>query len=267
MNKYWSIFKISFQQEFTYKSNFIMWRLRNIFRIIVTYFLWNTVFAGSSQIFFGYNRSGIFTYVFSLMAVIAIVSSARSQDIVNDIASGDLSNYLVKPINYFKYWFTRDMASKVLNLAFAAIEFSVLFYIFKPDLYFQNNIYSLLAFFVSLIIATAIFFYVTFIISSVPFWAPELGWPSQFLVTIVIVEFLSGALFPIDILPAALQKVLMLTPFPYMVFFPIQVYLGKLTGAQLMYGFLISIIWAFVLWFLLKVVWQNGLKAYGAFGR
>ena len=45
MKKYWSIFKISFEQEFAYRLNFILWRVRNVFQILLTYFLWSTVFA------------------------------------------------------------------------------------------------------------------------------------------------------------------------------------------------------------------------------
>ena len=44
-----------------------------------------------------------------------------------DVAQGELSNYLIKPMNYFKYWFTRDMSSKILNISFAFL--NLLFFI------------------------------------------------------------------------------------------------------------------------------------------
>jgi ABC-2 type transport system permease protein len=267
MNKYWSIFKISFQQEFAYKINFIMWRVRNVFQIIITFFLWSTVFTNPGTVVFGYDRARILTYVFALMIVRAIVLSARAVDVSSDIAEGNLSNYLVKPISYFKYWFTRDISSKVLNLGFAAVEFTALFLILKPDFYLQTDPYILSAFIISLLVAMLIYFCILFIVSAVPFWAPELGWASQFLVAIVIIEFLSGSLFPIDVLPSGLQRVVMSLPFPYMIFFPVQVYLGKITGVAQMQGFITSFIWLGVLWFFMKYIWNKGLRAYQAFGR
>lgn len=267
MKKYFQIFKISFQQEFAYKVNFIMWRIRNVFQIIVTFFLWSTVFSNPNQVIFGYDRAKILTYVFALMLVRAFVLSARAVDVSSDIAEGNLSNYLVKPISYFKYWFTRDISSKVLNLMFAAVEFSALFLILKPSFYFQTDIFVLLSFLISVAIASLIYFCILFLISAVPFWAPELGWASQFLVAVVIIEFLSGALFPIDVLPATLQKIVLATPFPYMIFFPVQVYLGKITGTAQIQGFIVSALWLVALWFLMKYVWAKGLKAYQAFGR
>lgn len=267
MGKYLQIFKISFEQEFAYKVNFIMWRVRNVFQIIITFFLWSTIFNNPGTVFFGYDRARILTYVFALMIVRAIVLSARAVDVSSDISEGNLSNYLVKPIGYFKYWFTRDISSKVLNLGFATFEFGALFLILKPDFYFQGNVYVLGAFVISLIIAMFIYFCILFLVSSVPFWAPELGWASQFLVAVVIIEFLSGALFPIDILPPSLQKIAMALPFPYMIFFPVQVYLGKISGPAQVQGFATSTAWLILLYFLMRHVWNKGLRAYQAFGR
>lgn len=267
ITKYWSIFKISFEQEFAYKINFIMWRVRNVFQIVITFFLWSTIFSNPGTVVFGYDRARILTYVFALMIVRAIVLSARAVDVSSDVAEGNLSNYLVKPISYFKYWMTRDVASKALNLGFAAVEFTALFLILKPTFYFQGDPYVLLAFLMSVVVASLIYFCILFLVSAVPFWAPELGWASQFLVAIVIIEFLSGSLFPIDILPLGLQKIVMTLPFPYMIYFPVEVYLGKISGAAQIQGFITSFIWVGVLWFAMKYVWARGLKAYQAFGR
>lgn len=265
--KYWQIFKISFEQEFAYKLNFIMWRVRNVFQIIITFFLWSTIFSSSGTVIFGYDRTKILTYVFALMIVRAIVLSARAVDVSSDIAEGNLSNYLVKPVSYFRYWLTRDIASKALNFLFAAVEFTALFLILKPAFFLQNDPYVLIAFSISIIIASLIYFCILFIISAVPFWAPELGWGAQFLVVIVLIEFLSGSLFPIDVLPIGLQKIIMSSPFPYMIFFPVQVYLGKITGAAQIQGFVISFIWVVILYLFMKYIWNKGLKAYQAFGR
>jgi ABC-2 type transport system permease protein len=106
-----------------------------------------------------------------------------------------------------------------------------------------------------------------FLISSIPFWAPEIGWGSHFLVTVVIIESLSGSLFPINILPGVLQSIVMATPFPYLIYFPIEVYLGNIGGVALAGGLMVSIAWTGVLWFALNFVWQKGLKVYQAIGR
>lgn len=267
MRKYLQIFKISFQEEFVYKWNFILWRFRNVLQIILTYFLWSTVYGDPGKNIFGYDRTRILTYIFGVMVVRALVFSAKAMDVANDVATGDLSNYLLKPVNYFKYWMTRDVASKVLNFVFAVCEFVILFLIFKPEFYLQTNPLNFAAFLLSIILAILIYFFVLFLLSSIPFWVPEIGWASHFLVTVVITESLSGALFPINILPGVLQSIILATPFPYLIYFPIEVYLGNITGMSLLGGLGVSIAWTGILWITLKIIWQKGLKAYQAFGR
>lgn len=267
MKKYLSVFKISFQQEFVYRLNFIMWRMRNILQIFLVFFLWDAVFANSDRLIFGYDRAQVLTYVFGLLIIRAFVLSARAADVAGEISRGDLSNHLLKPFSYFKYYFARDLSSKSLNLIFAVFETMVLYLILKPPFFLQTNALNLILFLIAIIIAVLIFFILLFIVSSVPFWLPEAGWGMHFLVTVVIVDFLSGALFPLDILPVAIQNILNLTPFPYLIFFPLQVYLGKIAGFTLIRGLLISGFWVIALWLLMNAIWKRGLKAYQAHGR
>ncbi|MFV1916944.1 MAG: ABC transporter permease, partial [Patescibacteria group bacterium] len=212
------MFKISFQQEFVYRVSFIMWRVRNVLQIFLVFFLWDTVFFDSGREVFGYDRTKILTYVFGLLLVRAFVLSARTVEVAGEISSGDLSNYLLKPLSYFRYWLTRDISSKALNLTFALAEGSILFLILKPPFFLQTNFFLIIGFLIALVIAMFIYFVLLFITSSVPFWIPEAGWGVHFLVTVVIIEFLSGALFPLDILPSVIQDFLNLTPFPYLIF-------------------------------------------------
>jgi ABC-2 type transport system permease protein len=125
----------------------------------------------------------------------------------------------------------------------------------------------LLAFFASIVIAILIYFLILFLLSSIPFWIPEIGWGSHFLVSVVIVESLSGSLFPINILPPVFQSIIMATPFPYLIYFPIEVYLGNITGGALIGGMMVAAAWVGVLGVSLNIVWKRGLKVYQSFGR
>lgn len=266
MNKYLQIFKISFEQEFVYRLNFIMWRVRNVLQIFLIFFLWDTVFSSPGRILFGYDRAKILTYIFGLLVVRAVVLSSRTVDIGGEIAGGKLTNYLLKPINYFKYWFTRDVSSKALNLIFAVGEFTLLYLLLRPQFFLQENVMFLFLFLISLILAVIIYFLLLFLAELFPLWYPEQAWGASFLV-MIFVDFLAGGVFPLDILPPLFQKVLYLTPFPYMIFIPIQIYLGKIGVAASIEGILISVVWIFILWYALKTIWSFGLRVYRAEGR
>lgn len=267
MQKYLSIFKISLQGEIAYKMNFIMWRVRNVIQILIIYFLWSNIFFDSQVSILGYNRSSILTYVFGIILIRAFVFSARSVDVPTEISMGDLSNYLLKPVKYFYYWFTRDLASKILNFSFSIGEFLILFLIFQPELFIQQNMVYIILFLISIINANYLLFIIRFLVTSITFKIPEMAWGGQFLFMVIITEFLSGAVFPLDIFPAIWQKIFYLTPFPYLIFFPLQIYLAKLTLVTATSGVLISILWSFILTILLKTLWAKGLKLYSSEGR
>lgn len=267
MKKYFSVFKISFQQEFVYRLNFIMWRVRNVFQIFLIFFLWNAVFSQPGAVVFGYDRTKILTYVFGILVLRAIVFSARTVDVSGEISSGDLTNYLLKPVSYFKYWFTRDLSSKALNLSFAVVETGILYILLKPVFFIQTNPTLLFSFLTSLALAIFLYFHILFIVNLVAFWTPESGWAFQFLFMAIIAEFLSGGIFPLDILPLAFQKAIYLLPFPYVLFFPLQVYLGKIATSAIVVGLITACLWLVILNLMLRYMWNKGLHRYEAVGR
>ncbi|HTK03636.1 MAG TPA: ABC-2 family transporter protein [Alphaproteobacteria bacterium] len=235
-------------------------------QIIIFFFLWDAIFITNKEVF-GYDKIKIFTYAFVLIIVRAMVFSSRSVDVAGQIANGELTNLILKPINYFWYWITRDFSSKLLNIIFGVFETLILIAILKPNIYFPSNPVYILAFLLSLIIAMFIFFNLSMLTSFVPFWVPELSWGAQFLMIVVIVEFLSGASFPLDIFPNTIYQILRLTPFPYLVFIPIKIYLGNFSYAVVAQSLVIGLIWCVILWKIMNYVWKKGLKIYEGVGR
>jgi ABC-2 type transport system permease protein len=267
MDKYKKIFMISIQQEMAYRLNFVMWRVRNIFQIFLVFFLWDSIFREPGKVLFGYDRAKILTYVFGILVVRAIVLSSRAIDVSGQVARGDISNQLLKPIGFFKYWLTRDFSTKFVNLSFAFVEGVVLYLILRPPLFLQTDPVYLAVFLLSLVIAFLIFFLIVLANSSIPFWVPEAAWGVNFIVIAIITEFLSGALFPLDVLPLSLQQLVSYTPFPYLIFFPIQVYLGSVSYLYAIKGILVSGVWLVLMYFLTKKLWEKGLTVYQAQGR
>jgi len=266
MDKYISILKIGFQQELAYKLQFIIGRLRNIIQILVFFFLWSSIFQTQDSVF-GYTISSIGAYTFLLIIIRSIVMSTKVNDVSGFVSSGELSNYLLKPINFFKYIIIKDIPVKLLNIGFSAVELTLLFIILKPNIYIQSYATQLLFFILSIIIASFIFFCILMLSNSFPFWVPEAGWGAQFLIVAIFVEFLSGAFFPIDVFPTTIQNFLKLTPFPYIVFIPIKTYLGNMTIYNNLQNMAIGLIWCFILFLLLKKIWWKGLKVYEGVGR
>jgi ABC-2 type transport system permease protein len=73
-------------------------------------------------------------------------------------------------------------------------------------------------------------------------------------------------LFPLDLLPVWLQHVLYFTPFPYQLYVPIGIYMGKIVGMDLWLGLLAQFAWVMLAYLFARFMWARGIKKYAAFG-
>lgn len=263
MKKYFQIIHLGIIQVFTYRLSFILWRLRNVFNLIFIYFLWTSVFTNRLSVF-SYTQEKLVTYILIINLLSSLVLLTRTADVAADILSGDIMNYFLKPFSFFKFIISKEFADKLLNLFFTIIEIFILFLILKPHLFIQTNPNSYLLFFISLVIGGIISFFISLNISFIAFWSNEI-WAPRWIYSI-LTWFLAGSFFPLDILPQSIYNILLLTPFPYLIFLPSKLFLDEFT-IKLIVPIAISIMWCFILFFLTKKMWEKGIKNYSAYGR
>lgn len=264
MRKYFTLARLSWSNGLVYRLNFLMWRVRLILGLLTAYFLWKAVFT-NQQTIFGYSESAMITYILVASLLQSLVLATRSIDLAGIINSGDLSNILTKPINNFWYWFSRDAADKILNIVFAAAELSILYFLLRPPLILPPLIPLILLILLILPLSTFLYYLINYLFGLLGFWTPEV-WAPRFLL-FVILQFIAGSLFPLDVLPLSIQKIASFTPFPYLIFFPTQLYLGKVAGPEVTTGILASLFWIIIFTLIVKITWIKGLKNYGAEGK
>ncbi len=262
MNKYLKTISITFQEAFVYRLNFIMWRVRQVFVFLIPFFMWRAVLAGNQEIY-GYTFPSLMTYLFGTTILRSLVMGSRTVDLGWMINSGYLTIPLLKPLSIFTFLFSRDIADKIYNLTFIAIEIPLLLILFKPPVFLQSNPMLILMTTLSVILAIYIYFYINIIFGSIAFWSRDI-WASRFLL-MVILEFSTGALFPLDMLPEGIGNILYLTPFPYLLFAPLQIYLGQISSYVPI--ILTQIVWVALLYLASKYVWSVGIRNYEAEGR
>ncbi len=264
MKKYWIIARGIMEETMTYRLSFIMWRFRGVLQFLVLYYLWLALLPGN-QTLFGYSQSRILTYVFASTLMSAIIFSTRVAELGETINKGDLSNDLLRPANYLLMWAARDVGDKLMNIMFSIGEFTILFIILRPPFFFQSNPFFLAATVITIAIATILFFFINMLLGCIGFWSNE-TWAPRFIFTILL-QFFSGGLFPLDILPKPLFAFFSATPFPYLLYIPLKIYLGQLSFFEIGKSFFIASAWMIGVYLLLKIVWNKGMKLYTAQGR
>lgn len=264
ISKYWVVLRLTWEEYFVWRVNFVLWRVRQLLQLITLYFFWSVALSGQQELL-GYTQAGILTYILGTQLMRSIVLSSRSIDVAGEIHDAKLTNYLIRPVSYFGFWAARDISDKFLNIAFSLVEVALIIAVFGPPLVFQQD-----AFFLSLTLLTAVmaiilYFLFSFLLSLTAFWVRDI-WAPRFL-SFVILEFFAGGFFPVDILPRPLFILVSATPFPYLIYFPIKIYLGQLPPLQILAGLVIMLFWIAVLTGSLNYVWNRGLRVYSAEGR
>lgn len=264
MRKYLQVIKSTIAEYMIYRLNFVLWRVRMVMQILVIYFLWWAIFSQHKTLF-GYSQSMILTYILLSSIVRTIALGTTTMDIGDVINQGDLSNFLMRPMSFFRYYIARDIGDKFLNLVFSLVEVTVLFFILRPPIFLQSNPVTLLLTLVALVVGTVLYFYFSLLLGFLGFWTPDV-WAPRFL-SFVVMEFFAGGLFPLDILPQPLFLLSQSLPFSYFIYFPLKIYLGQLSLATILQGLLVGLVWVGGLWYLATVTWRKGLRVYAAEGR
>jgi ABC-2 type transport system permease protein len=98
----------------------------------------------------------------------------------------------------------------------------------------------------------------------VGFWLLEVT--SLLWVVNTLNYFVSGQMFPLDLLPPMWVTVLKALPFQYLAYFPAAIFLGKVKGDALWQGLLAQAAWGLALIVLARWLYARGLRRYGAYG-
>lgn len=261
MRRYIQVFTVTLKEYFAYRLNFVLWRVRAVLSTLIIVFLWSGVFDSNTS-FGSYSKERLMSYILFSSLVTTFISSSRISNLAYEIQSGGIMNLLLKPLSLFGYYATTDAADKLINLFFGLLEFSLIVYFFAIHLVVPQQIGWALFF---VICGVSISFSINLMLSFVGFWTPEV-WAPRFLF-MMLVTFVSGAYFPLDLLPPLAYRILLFTPFPYLYFLPTKVVVDGIQTPYFIQQLVCSVGWAVGLFYLAKYMWKSGIKEFSFWGR
>lgn len=264
-HKYLRLAQIYFQSILEYRVNFLVWRLRNFIGLATVFMIWQAVFA-NQQTVHSYHIAEIYSYVIFGNLFSSLVSSRKLADLQGVISSGSLNEFLLKPVNIISYFGVQEFTDKILNICFTIIELLILYFIFTPEIVFSSSllVWLVLALFVP--VAASLNFLVNLSISLTTFWYYQNGgWGQRFLADLVI-GFFSGSYFPLEFFPKLMSVTLMTLPTSLFFYTPMQLFLGRISPTQGIMQLLLGLGWIVVFYLITRILWQQGLRQYEAFG-
>lgn len=264
MIKYIEVIKTNIQISFMYKWNVIITSVIDVFRLVAEIVFWQIIFY-SNNMMYGYRLKELVTYYFFMYLVGAITSMGSiGHKVAEDIKNGNINNIILKPISCKKYYFCEILGARVSQLLFSIIIFIPVTIVIRHYLIFHISIGRIIYFLLAVAMATILIYLINLVISFLVFWFTEVT--SFFFVKDILLDFLSGKTFPIDILPAGVLGVFNILPFAYCTFFPIKVLISDMNDQKIIFGIRMQVVWILCLTILAKLLWKKGLKHYTGTG-
>src|SRR5256885_9524304 len=142
MKKYWHVINIGIQNNLTYRFNFLARTLFGLIPLIAVLYVWRTIYAGNGP------NSNIGTYTLAqmisyylLVTIVDALTAVNEDDwqIAADIKDGNISQFLLKPIDYLVYRLCLFFSGRVTYLAVAVVPLTLFilslhdFFVLPPD--------------------------------------------------------------------------------------------------------------------------------------
>lgn len=266
LRKYFNIFRIALVERLAYRSDFILTSALRLLPMLTTILLWTSVYVGSGQSeLSGFRLAEMIAYLL-LVHISRMFSSmpGLASNIALDIREGNLKKYLLQPLDMLSYLIVYRVAHKIAYIVTSFVPYAILFFLCRHYFDHLPDVTTWLAYGVSLILAFFVGFYFEACIGMVGFWLLEVT--SLLYIVNTLNYFVSGHMFPLDLLPEPWADMLKCLPFQYMAYFPAAVFLGKVEGDALWRGLLAEAAWAIVLAFTARGLFRLGLRRYSAYG-
>jgi viologen exporter family transport system permease protein len=264
--KYWNILRISLVERLVYRADFFVSTIFRFLPLLTSFLLWEAVFDGAeTDTLSGFDRRRMIAYLL-LVQISRMFSSmpGLAGGIARDIRDGNLKKYLLQPIDMIAYLVSYRGAHKIAYIVTSALPYGLLFFLCRDVFDGFPDPLTLLAYFLSLALAFCIGFFFEATVGMIGFWFLEVT--SWLYVINTLNFFVSGHMFPLDLLPEGWVNFLQVLPFQYLAYFPAMVFLEMKTGQELIVGLALEAAWALLFFILARALYRQGLKRYSAYG-
>ncbi len=263
LKKYIAIAKLQGENRLQYRSWFAVGRVTKLVFFFASYYLWTAVFSEHTARA-GFDRDSIVSYILLTNLLAPLIISYQSDTIADAIALGNISSTLTKPVSYLGSETSRRLSRRFFNLIEAAVETAVLTLLLKPNPLLNHSWTTVAAGVSSVFLGAARLSLLDYSTALLTFW-PQRAYGPRFILRRVM-EFASGRLLPLSILPTSAAGLFQALPFSYTLFFPLQIWLGKLSYQEVMQGLLKQLFWLALASAAVRLLWKKGLKNYEAVG-
>ena len=241
-----------------YRWNTLMYMVVVLLPMLVTMYLWTTVFNSQSN---PVATRNIITYYVAAGFVNWRIAEFHWIFMFN-IKEGRMANFLLRPMSYPATQFWYEVGGRTWSTILTLPVFAVLILALGDNFQMPaspvNWLLATLAFGLSFVLN----FFLTASLGLITVWQNQ---PEPFFwLYNIVVRWLGGAMLPLALLPWGLGDWLQWLPFAYIYSLPVRIFQG-LSASQMVQGFGVQLCWLAIAGLIFRFVWRKAVRRYEVF--
>ncbi len=257
------LWQVNWAEQWQYRANLLMYLMYWLVSPIIYLAVWTSIANVKGDVN-GFTANDFITYYMVLLICDQVTSNIIIHTFAYKIQDGSLSGELIKPVHpMLTSALVNNVAFKMLSMMGLTPIWVILYFLFKPDfsnVAFQNVLLAIPV----MVIAFLIGYLLSATITALAFWTTRIYSIHEFYFALILL--FSGQFVPLPLMPKVIQDIAQYLPFQLLLYFPIQLILGKLSADQIVMGYVMAGVWLVLAAFLFNIVWRNGVKRYSAVG-
>lgn len=252
---YLAFAKKSFLGRSAYRFHHFMGIFDTILRIFIFWEIYRALYGGRSEV------DGItFTMVttnFILSMGLDAVFFVDDYYLPGRIQSGSIATELLLPVSVHGRMLANNLGNALFQLIFHFVP-AVTVCVFCIGILAPAGPLALFLFLLSALLGYGVLWTISFAAQMFSFWLINV-W-SIMTIKNSLIKVLSGSMIPLWFMPDRVQGIIRFTPFSAIYFMPVQIYLGRMSLAEILRSFLMQMFWIAVLFFVGMLLWKKGQK-------
>jgi ABC-2 type transport system permease protein len=259
LKAYPQLLRTGFAEAVAYRAEFLIWMFSTNMPLVMLA-LWAAV-ARSGPVG-GYTQRGFAAYYVTTLLVRLLTGSWVVWEMTMEIRQGTLALRLLRPIHPLLAYSAENLAAIPMRGLIALPIMSILLWLGRAQLGHDWLLWLLVI--PALFGAWLLTFLVMAMIGTLGLYVESAS--SLFEAWLGISSVLSGYLIPLDLFPAAVQRIALVLPFRFLLSFPVELALGRLSRTHALELLLAQAGYISIALIATHFVWRRGLRRYAAYG-
>jgi ABC-2 type transport system permease protein len=255
-------FKTTFAATLQYRASLAIWMIGHVLEPLIYLIVWSAVSNTGGGSVGGYSTADFAAYFIAMMLINHVTYTWIMYEYEYRVREGMLSFALLRPVHPIHSDIADNISSKLITLPFMLAIAAMLGVLFRPA--FHCPPWAAAAFIPALLMAFLLRFFLEWTLALTSFWTTRVGAVNQTYFAMVL--FLSGQIAPLALFPASVRLAADILPFRWMIGFPVELILGRLSPAEAATGMLTQAAWIVLAFLILRAVWRAGVRVYSAVG-